>query len=443
MSKHPEARVRAAHRLLAAVLVVLPLAAPAGRAAAETDDAWVLGPKRFVTGGPAAEPLKAKSEGEKSLRLLRFVGRVGGVNFEEVARPAPALKGLPVALDYVAGEPDGRRLAVLVDGKAYFPFLPDWQLKPIALFADSGLTATVSLFGQGPERDRYYYIRFHPAFRDTLLGMRLLQGLIGLTNLGRLWDLPRWQGRRVMGLGEPLPDEETAMEVARELQTVLAGASFRSWVLTDTGTAPEIRITAEGRLEVTAAPYFYFWTVDESETPAYRGYIEEHNRLVRKRKQAAVEYNRTVMRRRENIRIYNGLIESYNRDLATMSEDERREMESEIEALRNEIEALEGQIAEREPAVARLDRRIAELRKRVDDRPAEPVPALTDALRKRDAMLRRYNPAVYDAYRRTAAFAALFRYVRKTSPDDWARFVETVRAIRISPAVVTPTAWER
>jgi hypothetical protein len=163
---------------------------------------WNLGSKRFLTNAAvAAAPLRIVSTGYSDLSTFRFVGRVGGVSFIAVAQPDHTATGKSIDLAYDPALPDGSRLVVRVDSKALRTSIPDWQLRPIVEFAASEFNAVVSLFGEGPEGENYYYIQYHDAMKDTLMGMRLLHADILFIALDEHWRLPRYGGKVVLGAG--------------------------------------------------------------------------------------------------------------------------------------------------------------------------------------------------------------------------------------------------
>ena len=53
------------------------------------EEFWTIGKIRLIIKPKANPPLKERSAGRSSLRSYNFVGKVGGVNFEQVAVPDP------------------------------------------------------------------------------------------------------------------------------------------------------------------------------------------------------------------------------------------------------------------------------------------------------------------------------------------------------------------
>jgi hypothetical protein len=91
----------------------------------------------------------------------------------------------------------------------------DWQLLPIAKLADSPYTACFTLYGdrQGIQDDSVRrdleenggsVVAYHPALKDTLLGLRLMQldMLIGSEDAA---DLPKLKNQYLLGDGERAP----------------------------------------------------------------------------------------------------------------------------------------------------------------------------------------------------------------------------------------------
>ena len=214
--------------------------------------------------GPPSGPLLAKmslptASSPGSLASYGFVGSVGGVAFAHVAEPNKNCSPSSVSIDYDASVPDGSRLTVRLDNVRVQAFVPDWMMVPIAKYADSEYNACVSLFG--PEStDTQYDIIYHPAFQDTLLGLRLLQADILLFDLSRTWDLPAQDGIKPLGLGEREPTQMNAAAVM-SIQEALAEGTFQSWVLTDADAPTRFEVT-DAELRFSGAPYYYFWIAD-------------------------------------------------------------------------------------------------------------------------------------------------------------------------------------
>lgn len=93
----------------------------------------------------------------------------GGVVFYEIANPYDGLENTSITIAYHAEKPDGQRLSIKLGNSQdsiYFPEIYDWELIPIANFANSGDAVAVTLIGER---------KIHESFQNTLLGKRLYQ----------------------------------------------------------------------------------------------------------------------------------------------------------------------------------------------------------------------------------------------------------------------------
>lgn len=131
------------------------------------------------------------------------------------------------------------------------------------MLADSEYTADISLFGNGPHRDNYYYIQYHPALNNTLLGLRILQADMMLIDPTELSAVPKLNGQVVLGLGEQLPSRAASQLAADQIRALLTGHPIQSWVLTDINTQTTVQKTSDGA-RINASPYYYFWTSAEN-----------------------------------------------------------------------------------------------------------------------------------------------------------------------------------
>lgn len=341
---------------------------------------WQIGRHALATGGPAGAPLAEQAAGPGGLLSAGYLLKVGGVDFEAVA----SLPAAPLHLRYDPAARDGQRLVVQAGAAEMRPALADWALKPIAALADSPYTADVSLFGDGADTDHFMYPRFHPALRDTLLGMRLLQADLILSNPEGYRQVPLMDGRPVLGAGETMPDEAASRHAADVLAGVMGSYDYQSWILTDIGGNAAFRVTADG-MGSGLTPYYYFWSSRIGAAAL---------RLVRL---ASLENGVTT--------------------------DERKTIRPQVEAAARRFAVLE----------------------RSEAFNAEPhaMPDLTARIAADTALTRALNPLVWQAVENTARYAALFRLAKQESPAEWQAFAASLERVRIQPAVPTPTSWRR
>jgi hypothetical protein len=94
-----------------------------------------------------------------------FHTTIGGISFETIACPDDNIKGQIVSVDYVSGQ-----FIVKIDSQTFYPELADWQMIPIAKFANTNDKAVFTIIDPTGAQCRY-----HSAFLNTLLGLRLFQ----------------------------------------------------------------------------------------------------------------------------------------------------------------------------------------------------------------------------------------------------------------------------
>lgn len=244
-------------------------------------DTWKLGSYSFNI-GVSSGPLNATMEGARGLGSFAFVGAVGGVAFEAIAIPDGKLQNKSVELKYDNSKPDGRRLFIIIGKNTYNPFLPDWQLVPIAKYADSEYNACVSLFGP-KTTETVYDIVYHSAFENTLLGLRLLQADIILMDLSEFWQLPKFNNKLILGLGETEPeDNETVDDAIEKIIDIIRQEDFQSWVYTDYNE--KVRFKVETNFMLTGYPYYYFWKTN-IETKTLEPKVMEVKKLTKQMKE--------------------------------------------------------------------------------------------------------------------------------------------------------------
>ena len=231
---------------------------------------WNFGSKQFINHNNGT-PLEKKA-GSGSLTDFDFVNSVGGVALTATAKPDPTLSVNNISLDYNPALPDGSRLVVKINGNTLAHTLPDWMLAPIARFADSEFNAAVSLFGPDTEPcpDGYiYHIVYHPALRNTLLGLRILHCDVLFSYLSEFWQVPRWSEMGAPPVTVTAPSEEIPTTPNywipphnKIVQTFIdsqdAGEEFSSWVLNDIDQ-PITFNAVQNKLVLSGRPYYYFW----------------------------------------------------------------------------------------------------------------------------------------------------------------------------------------
>jgi len=370
---------------------------------------WTIGEIQLTTQSKANPPLKVRSAGQSSLNSYNFVGKVGGVSFEQVANPSTEVAAKAIALSYDREASDGTRLVVKIGATTVLPKIADWLLIPIARFADSEFTAATSLFGDGPDSENFYYIQYHPAFQDTLLGLRLFQADILLMNARQNRSLPKRNGKVVLGYGENLPTQHNDINDVMALSQIMAQQQFTSWVLTDTDSLSSFFVQ-DGEFRVRPVPYYYFWRRNEHS-------IKQHYEKVDTFNSRVGAYNLKVTTHKNRVNQFNSLARRFNADNSSVSVATLDRLQAEIQRGESELVAFEQE----------LERVQMDLKEGVT---VNPVPILTNALKNRSDLLETINPVVYNAVQTTAGYASFFRYMKFNHPHTWKAFLQSIDKIR-------------
>ena len=264
---------------------------------------YELGRKSLLTrSAPALRRTDALTQVLGRARPTRaFVRAVGGVAFDGVARPADGLEVETFSLDYDRGAEDGRRLVATINGQRAVADVYDWELVPIAKYADSGESSCFTLFGELDDEEEQAELQrrgarilnYSSAFEDTLIGLRLFQLDVLMLGEDFATELPAERGRYVLGKGEAAPNVKRNQVIFKrydrsleELRTSLQGAAnvwYRSYVICD--RFQDIRFSIlDGSIQITGEPYYYFvsWPLfgEDGEATYLKRFSEAHTSLV-------------------------------------------------------------------------------------------------------------------------------------------------------------------
>jgi hypothetical protein len=416
-----------------------------------------LGPIKLTA--PPAPTLQRTASLRRVFRagrpMLGYVGRVGGVAFDGEASPADGLKVDNLTLAYSPTRNDGNRLALGVNGQAVETSLYDWQLIPVAKFANSADPSCVTLFGHldDPDLEAEYRVErlfepveiripnYHPSFTNTLMGLRLFQ-LDALIINPYSYELPTEKGEYILGAGESIKNDENKR--SREQfakyydQNEALFMSAVSYVITDHGRDITFDV-AGGKLTVRGEPGYYFWSVDQDKyDDLLSGYLLDNTKAslqaeMRRIRPATVRAKRTWLagQLRSGISRY---ITQIDDDL-TLDFIGYRDL---LSLVRQDETSRERSLTAQ--PVAWLTDRLAELRT-VEAAPVpKEVPELSKMLATNTQMVRAINPAVWDAGATVMRYAGFFRYVKKNYPETWQAFMAQIeRAPAPKPPVKTPT----
>lgn len=375
----------------------------------------------------------------------KFAGSVGGVSFDQSARPHDNLIVNTLRIGYLPSSADGDRLNLTINDRPIKTKLADWLLIPLAHYADSGDYSCFTLFGKLNDADLQRKIEerkgrvmnYHPAFVNTLLGLRLFYlDILILYEHARF--LPTYDdGSLLLGLGETDSDENTKSRalnaISLFLQSVQSelGYIHRSWILCD--YTRDICFTAAGdSLTITGEPFYFFWRYKSDRSDYDQGAAERRIAAELEAESAAADDVRawTFQKLLQVLRQYDAdyppaFYGTVDELLKLPSEEARLAMLEHY----NHTGMVENLIL---PMLVYMDGQQVEYLKEYSER----VSARTD-------LLERINPAVWKAATATLQYAALFRYCKANFPEEWQAFVAQIDDVQIKPVVETPTVMYR
>jgi len=350
-----------------------------------------------------------------SIGDYKFHANIGGISFQAVASPAENLKSESVSLDFA-----NNRLAVQIGTKTFYPDLPVWQLIPIVYFTDSPYTVAVSQLGDTTD-NKEAQCKFHPAFLNNLLGLRLFQAdLLNQTDI--LWDLPiDAQRNYILAPSEQPFTPVRDSTLHRAIYEKLATGDFTSFVLTDKDATIAFDIDESG-LKLSGNPYYYFTNTEVN--------TENVQRL---REQALDCYDNIE----SNAKIL--LKERYTQALNPRTH--LNDLLNVLNKLKQEKVFNPYSMYSIEKSVTALD----SLNKMTDAQIGikfQVKEEYTESFKSYWNLLKKFNPLVYSAVENTSRWSAFFRYVRQMNPENWTQFVKKVEdnSIPDAPAVQTPTS---
>jgi len=229
---------------------------------------FVLGGKRLF--GASAPYLREDTPLSQALASPAYLASVGGVAFDQVAKPAAGVTGA-VSVTYDPSAADGERLGLVIGGQTVRTSLYDWMMIPVAKYANSQYTACFTLFGslndpklqaevESSVDQSKRAMNYHPQLANTLVGLRIFQLDEHILSEDSA-DLPKLKGEYVLGRGETPPNIQRGLDALSRLQDGIDAQpdnDFQSYVVCDYHRAIEFSAD-RGRLSVTGDPYYYFW----------------------------------------------------------------------------------------------------------------------------------------------------------------------------------------
>jgi hypothetical protein len=348
-----------------------------------------------------------------------FQSKKGDIFFIATATPAKSMKEKRVSLDYVNG-----KLTVTIGTQNYYPNLPLWQLVPIVQFADSPYNAAFTASGD-TIGDKEAQCKYHRAFLDNLLGLRLFQSNL-LNQPDIIWNIPiDAQRKYLLAQSEKgfVPRMDTT--VFKTIYNELSGGmrKFTSFLLTD----KDVNITFEtvgSELVLSGLPYYCFTKteVNNASIDNIRKKLDAcYDEIDECAKRFLKEKYSPKLSAKTNLK---GLLEILNENKVQESFDTYSTY-----YLKSALGKLD--------SLNRLSNESIGIKYVILDE-------YTDSFKRNWPLLKKYNPLVYSAVENTSQWAAFFRYVIKTNPRNWDEFVTKMRMVKITdtPPIKTPTSFE-
>ncbi|MDR1257470.1 MAG: hypothetical protein LBJ86_06960 [Spirochaetaceae bacterium] len=217
----------------------------------------------------ASPSLEVKATGSAEVSSYTVASGVGGVLFQATAVPAGNAVNQPVSVRYDPAREDGQRLVIAIGTSEIVPLLYDWQLIPIARYADSEYNACITLLGQPNYLERLtgdrcnMYLEVHPAFSNTLIGFNLFLIDAMLINPDRVRRIPGALSETVRGYNDGEFNETRSASNARQIDRILSTwkYGYTSYIYTDC----EKDITydvIDGQLVFMGVPVYQFLLLD-------------------------------------------------------------------------------------------------------------------------------------------------------------------------------------
>jgi hypothetical protein len=280
-------------------------------------------------------------------------------------------------------------------------------------------------------------MNYHPAFENTLLGLRLMQMDILILAPPVTGALPcDAQGKVILGAGETAPVKEDAYKATMDFQyRVNINGAYRSYIVKDKGRQMKFGRKNDS-LVISGNLSYWFWD--------YRWQSKTDKKLT--------ENNFSTIQSNVNMIIMNRL-NSIGADpmrLAWLG-DTLRVMAA------NHLELMPfGQISS--PLLKKYESLSPDMRggfiesldmqERYNMAVAfatvaewsiiESRPEVAKVVDENRTAIRALNPQVWDAAEATMRVSAFLRYVKKHSPDSWKSLVKSAKLHREAPSVATP-----
>jgi hypothetical protein len=347
-----------------------------------------------------------------------FDSRLSGISFEAIAVPAESLKNEKIALDY-----RDNRLVVTVGEKSFTPDIPVWQWLPVAQFANSPYQIAYLYSGNTNEQEAQ--CKYHPAFLNNLVGLRLFQADL-LNKPDIIWDLPVDRLKNyLLDLSERRYTPKMDSLIFKTIyETLISGKrKFSSYVLTDKDVVISFETNAS-EFKLSGHPYYNF-----NKTEVDKDNVQQLLQNLEKCYDEIDEYAQLILQEKYTDKL--GAKVNLKGLLKTIDDNKAKTTANSYATyyFKKSVEKLD--------ALNRL----------TDEEIGVKFYSLNEFSADFNLFwpqLKKYNPPVFTTIENASQWAAFFRYVMKTNPDNWRTFIEKTKDIEIigSPSVKTPTSFD-
>jgi len=388
-----------------------------------------------------APALKNSKSVQEGLHSTKFLEQLGGMIFDQIAAPAGGLKVESLSIQYAPEKEDGKRLNLILNGNKVEVLLYDWQIAPIARYADTPFTSCLSPTGGLNDRNlekkileaRGMIVNYHPAFENTLIGLRLFHTyLLLLYNHSIL--LPKVQGSYLLGKGETPPDVDAnkkgLINFANFYKTLNKEMNQvpRSVVISDFSRTLSFSVR-DNILEISGTPYYFFWRY-RSDQPDYNpgSVVDSCREEINREKSRNPLFDERPWLIASILKLAGEYQDKYSFPFAGPA--------AELVKLQSE--------GEKQAFLERLDsdalfNLFATMKERMEAHRVSHLERYSREISGRQDILRSVNPLVWDAALNTMRYAAFFRYCKDKFPDQWKIFMEKIKDISAKPEAETPT----
>jgi hypothetical protein len=383
----------------------------------------------------------------------------GGIAFFQTAQPEDNLRVQSLNIKYHPHNPDGQRLNLSINGEKISCPLPDWQLLPIAKYADSPYNSCITLSGhlidkaleQTIKSNGGRVINYHPAFSNTVLGWYFKQTDIMLLDLLaiRIPDLPPQADRQYSAFDIPLAQKESAFQDVQDtllsLQSRIKG-KHRSWLISDHSGATRFDVYGND-LVIEAYLSFFCWRF-LSDDPSL---VQDSTNVRRNAMKSILQHEFDT-----DLAFYNKghysedefrtrLMMKIGRTLPTMLElhysiAKINFKESDLEKLMSSYKAgdlnarLNTYTTQKLVDLWNISTLINCLYHVV------PLESYSQSLSENIRLIRAINPDAWDNTLLATKYSAFFRYIKQSFPLQWKEFITSVRDVAAEEVIQTPTA---